>query len=193
LEGNTLIVWTTNAISFWDDFLDPLKVTFDGANKLIRVNPQYNTLALKKDVYSASKRWMQRRTNYAYLPPLKSIGGDPITASTYAGDIYFLIYGWQIYIDHQVTLTGSLFNSNLSQSPYVVTSGGGIIATVSSQAFAYNTTGVTVPSATDVASAVWNSNPSQYAAGTTAGTINSINSTVTNVAVTTNNIFAVSV
>lgn len=188
-------MWT-NCISFWDDLVDPMKVTFDGDNKLIKVNPQYsNNIRVKQDIYSASKRWLQRRRNFTYAQPMRGIGGDQLTGGLYAGDIYFLTNGWQIQIDHAVQITGTVYQDSAYNylSVYVVLSGGGVIATVSSQAYAYSSSGVTVPSASQVASAVWNSVTSELTGvGTIGAQIVATDNLVTNVKVNTDNILALS-
>jgi hypothetical protein len=191
-----------NYISFWDDLLDPLLVTIDGDNKNIIVNPiklyangqSYGTsvtLRAKQDIYSATKRWLQRRRNYTYAQPMRTIGGDSVGSGQYAGDMYFMTNTWKITVNQQTNITGIVYTDDYS-TPYVVNSGGGVIATVSTLAYAYNTSGVTVPSAADNAAAVWNTNPAGYGATTAAGIINSTAQTVANINITTQNIFAVS-
>lgn len=182
------------AYSMWDDMLDRLKVIFDGDNKLIYVSPQYSTVAIKIDVYSAFKRWFQRRQNSEYLPALRAIGGDPVgTSGQYAGDIYFLINGWRFVIDHQVSITGILYSDNYS-SPYVITSGGGVIANVSNLAFSYNTVGTIVPTAAEISSQVWGVSAGSLTDVTTiGGQITTTKTNVDTIKVTTNNILAVSV
>jgi hypothetical protein len=179
LEGNPLIVWTT-AISFWDDLLDPLKITFDGDNKQIIINEQYNTISVKTDIYSAAKRWLQRRQNLNYLNPIRCIGGDPITGGLYAGDIYFLENNWQVIVNTQITVAGTLYNDNTSLNVFIINSGGGVTATTSNLAYAYNTSGVTVPTAADNAAAVWGVNPASYGTSTAAGKLNKIDTIDTN-------------
>jgi hypothetical protein len=192
----------TVAYSFWDDLLDPMKVTFDGDNKLIIVNAQYSTITVKQDIYSASKRWLKRRQNFEYPRPMRSIGGDTLPNALYAGDIYFLrnyttgnsLGNWRIVVDHLVNINGTIYNDNTAVSPYIIQSGGGVVATVSSQAYAYNyNANIVIPSASDVASQVWNTTPTGYPATSLAGIVNSTNQTVSNVATTTNNILAVSI
>lgn len=186
-------MWT-NYVQFWDDFIDPLKATFNGETKIITISPQYTDVRVKLDLYSASKRWLQRRQNASYPPCFETSGGESVGSGLYTGDIYFLVNGWRINIDHQVNIIGTIYNkSNSSQSPYIVESGGGVIATVSSLAYAYNTTGVTVPSAAETAAAVWNTNPATYPSTTVGGKIRQIDENTTNIKTTTDNIFAVTV
>jgi hypothetical protein len=167
-------VFSTISYSFWDDLLDPLKVTFDGDNRKIIVNPQYTTLSVKSDIYSAAKRWLQRRQNFQYARPLRAIGGDTIGNGLYAGDIYFLTNNWQVVINTQVSVIGSLYSDNTSLNVFTVNSGGGVQSTVSNLATVYNGTAVTVPTVNQIATTVWSVDPTQYSSGTVGGKINKI-------------------
>lgn len=199
-------MWT-NYISFWDDLLDPMLVTIDGDNKYIIANPiqQYangqvsgntlsngSTIRAKQDIYAASKRWLQRRVNSTYSQPMRTIGGDRVDNGLYAGDMYFVTNGWRIVVNQQINITGTIYNDTAATSPYIVNAGGGVIATVSSLAYAYSSIGVTVPTASEVASTVWNINPASYGASTAAGVINATNQTIANVNTNTQNILALS-
>lgn len=184
-------MWTT-LIQFWEDLEDPLRVTFDGEHRKIYLNPQYAIVRVKQDMYSASKRWLQRRQNLTYLPPIRSIGGDPVGGGQYAGDLYFLTNDWQVVVGHQVAVTGVLYNDNVSISTYSVQSGGGVTASVSSLAYAYNTTGATVPTAAEVATQVWNTNPASLPNNTVGGMVYDTNNNVSNIKITTDNILALS-
>ena len=194
-------MWT-NLHSFWDDLVDPLLVTFDGDTETIIVNPirlyangqavsTSVTVRAKQDIYSASKRWLQRRRNYTYAQPMRSIGGDSVGNGQYAGDIYFATNGWRIVVNQQVNITGIIYSDDYA-SPYTVNAGGGVIATVSALAFAYNTSGVTVPTAAENAAAVLSANPAGYGASTVGGAINATNQTVANIDITTQNTLALS-
>jgi hypothetical protein len=149
----------------------PLKCTFDGDNKLIYVNTQYSSVNVKVDMYSASKRWLKRRQNLAYLPPIRAIGGDLVdsTNGIYAGDLYFLENNWQVIIDHQVSVNGVLYQDNPALTTYVVQSGGGVISTVSNLAYSYNTLGTTVPTTAQITDAILGANPTGYAGTSTVG------------------------
>lgn len=183
-------MWTTY-FSFWDDFVDPLKVTFDGDNRKIYLNTQYSTFRIKEDIYAATKRWLERRQNLSYLPPLRSIGGDVTGSGQYAGDLYFLINGWQIVVTHLANITGSLFNDDVNTPSYLILSGGGVISTVSSLAYSYNVSlGVTVPTAAEISDKVWSTNPDTYSATTTAGKLNTINQNTANIKADTTNIIS---
>ena len=53
------------------------KVTFDGPNKLIIVNPGIVELDVQVDIYSDWKEWAATGDNLKYPPALRTIGGDP--------------------------------------------------------------------------------------------------------------------
>ena len=104
----------------WDLWQNYHKVTFDGPNKIIRVNEGVTELDIKSDVYSDWKEWvLTRNDNAFFLPAIRSIGGDPTVAGQTAGDIYFLINGWKLYIDlTKVKVTGVLFSDNFDTAYY---------------------------------------------------------------------------
>ena len=105
----------------------------------------------------------------SYLPPLRSIGGDSVGSGLYAGDIYFLTNNWRVDVTNTVSITGILYQDNLSLDTYIVEAGGGVISTVANLAYAYNTTGVTVPSAAEIRDEILGTNPSTYANTETVG------------------------
>jgi len=185
---------TSIADSMWDDMSDPLKVVFDGDNRLIYVAPQYSSISVKVDVYAAMKRWLQRRQNTQYYPPVRTIGGDSVgTSGQYAGDIYFLFNNWYMIIDHQVSVNGILYSDNYS-TPYSITAGGGVIANVSNLAYSYNTIGSVVPTAAQIATQVWTTPTSgQTDVSTMGGQVTATKTQADNIKTDTANILAVSV
>ena len=98
----------------WDLWQLYQKVTFDGANRIIRVNPGVTELNIKSDIYSDWKDWVNSKDdNAVWLPAIRTIGGDPTVEGQFAGDIYFLINGWKLYIDlTKVKVTGVLFSDD---------------------------------------------------------------------------------
>lgn len=150
-------MWTNN-VSMWDDFLDPLKVTFDGARKEIVVNPGEPTVSVKADIYSAWKRWVARRYNSKYISAMRTIGGDPISDTLKAGDLYFLSNGWKVIINTVVAVEGALFTDDQS-NPYVIRAGG-VTSTVSNLVQTATTTNTVPvysepPSVSQIADQVW--------------------------------------
>lgn len=107
-------------------------VNFDGDNRKIYVHPEQSLISVKKHIYSGWKRWVQLQNNAAFPPAMRTSGGDPIGPGVYAGDIYFLINDWQVVIDHYVKMDGIIYSDNPELDPFIITSGGGIFATVSS-------------------------------------------------------------
>ncbi len=111
------------------------KVNFDGVNKKIYVAPSVSLIDVKVDIYSQWKKWTQLYDNSKFLPAVRTIGGDPTGDGKFAGDMYFLMNGWQIVVDHMVNVEGILYHDD-PISPYLIEQGGGLIATVSSLAYA---------------------------------------------------------
>lgn len=118
------------------------KVTFDGENKRIIINPGETDISVKIDIYSAWKKWVSIYDYSKFLPAIRTIGGDPVGGGLFAGDIYFLMNGWQVVVSEATNVTGTLYHDD-SISPWIINPGGGIVATVSNLAYAYSTTGGT--------------------------------------------------
>lgn len=116
--------------NWWEDWEYQWKCTFVGETRQIIVNPAFDEISVKRDIYSAWKEWAQLRDNAKFLPAVRSIGGDPTTGNLLAGDIYFLINGWTVVINHRVKVNGVLFNDDADDA-YIVNPGGGVISTVS--------------------------------------------------------------
>jgi len=72
------------------------KVTFDGINKLILVNPGETSLDVQVDLYSDWKEWARTDNNLKYLSPWSIVGGEPTVAGQRLDVTYFLINGWKI-------------------------------------------------------------------------------------------------
>lgn len=109
------------------------KVDFDGLNRRIYVAPEVTDLAVKVDLYGSWKEWVRLYDNAKFLPAFRTIGGDPVGGGQYAGDLYFLMNGWQIVVDHPVKLTGVLYHDD-PISPFIIQQGGGVQSTVSNLA-----------------------------------------------------------
>ncbi len=95
-----------------------LKVTFDGENKLVIVDPSVTTINFKNDVYSAWKEWLRLYDHAEYLQALRTTGGDPLTGSQILGDYYFFINGWRMVIDHGMVVEGNVFSDDYP-TPFV--------------------------------------------------------------------------
>jgi len=116
--------------NWWDDWSEQWAVTFDGENRKIIVNPAFSSVDVKQDIYSNWKEWVQKRDSAKFLPALRTIGGDPLGGGQFAGDLYFLMNGWQIVIGHAVQLVGVLYHDD-GIPVFVIEPGGGVTATVS--------------------------------------------------------------
>lgn len=114
------------------------RCTFDGLNRQIIVNPLETNIDVRRDIYSAWKEWVQVRDNAKFLPAVRVIGGDPVGGGLLAGDIYFLMNGWRVVVDHEVSVTGTLYNDQEGQSPFLILPGGGVTSTVSNLSYAVN-------------------------------------------------------
>jgi len=175
--------------NYWDLWTLYHKVTFDGENRIIRVNEGVTTLDIQTDIYSDWKEWVKSMPdNATWLPAIRSVGGDNTVEGQKAGDIYFLINDWKLYIDlTKVKVTGVLFsddfdsayfdNSGSIQFPALVSSlvtattgtSGGDGATAA-EIWQYSTrtlTSAAGPTASEIADAVWDE---AYADHNTDGT-----------------------
>lgn len=111
---------------FWEIWLLYHKCVFDGVNKLIIVTPSASDISVKEDIYSAWKEWALVESNGKFLPALRTTGGDPIGGGAYTGDVYFLINGWRLVIDHSCQINGSIFSDDYP-SPYISVTGTQIV------------------------------------------------------------------
>lgn len=116
--------------NWWDDWEAQWKCTFDGDTRTITVNPAYNQITVKDDIYSAWKEWVALRDNSKFPRALRTVGGDPVGQGLAAGDLYFLINGWRVVVGHRVEVQGVLYHDD-PVDPYIVLDGGGVISTVS--------------------------------------------------------------
>lgn len=107
------------------------EVTFDGVNRQIIVNHDATELNVKRDIYSAWKEWVAYLDNSKYTPALRCIGGDPVGPGLFAGDIYFLINDWKIYVDHEVNFDGVVYAEDGS-SPFITPKTANVVRSVAS-------------------------------------------------------------
>ena len=103
---------------FWEEWINPHKCTFDGANRLIFVNPGITELDVQIDIYSDWKEWMRMYDNSKWLPAVSAVGGDPIPGGK-TGTTFFLINGWRLVIDlSEVRVRGVLFSQDFDTAYY---------------------------------------------------------------------------
>lgn len=163
--------------NYWDLWKLYHNVTFDGANRIIRVNENVTELNIKEDLYSDWKEWVAAMPDNALWPSaIRTIGGDPTSAGQFAGDIYFLQNGWKLYIDlTKVKVTGALFSDDFDSAYYdyngniqfpaqvssivnTVSTGGGGSGATAAEVWSYGTrtlTSASAPTAAQIADAVW--------------------------------------
>lgn len=110
-----------------------MKVTFDGQNKIISINPGVNSINVKIDLYSEWKRWLLQGDNLKYAQAFRTFGGDPTNAdgTQVAPQYFFLMNGWRIAVDGQHVSFASNLYTDEGDSPYVVTNGGSVNAQTS--------------------------------------------------------------
>jgi hypothetical protein len=98
------------------------KVTFDGPNKLINLNPGEDTLDVQIDLYSEWKRWSVLENNIKYLQAFRTFGGDQTISGQFAPRYFFLMNGWRIVIDNGIDLlVGTNLYTDELDSPFIVT------------------------------------------------------------------------
>ncbi len=78
-------------------------VSFDGDNKHINVLTGISELNIQDDAYSEWKRWIQLSDNAKYDQAFRTVGGDPTAAGQYSPRYFFLMNGWRIRVDGNVT------------------------------------------------------------------------------------------
>ncbi len=129
--------------NFWqEEWLLRERVEFDGIQRLIYIHPDISEVSVKAHLYSAWKRWITLRKNAAFAPAMRVVGGDPIGGGQFAGDIYFMINGWRIVIDHFVVVNGAIYDDESTfvravikggneYGPFIITATGGVYSTVS--------------------------------------------------------------
>lgn len=99
--------------------------TFDGPNKLIILSSGTTEVPVAH-LYSRWKEWMLLSDNSKYLPGMRSVGGDPISATKNLGATFFLTNGWVIRpqeAGHRLTVIGNLYTDPAGSSPFVSTLG----------------------------------------------------------------------
>ena len=98
----------------WDLWALYHKITFDGVNKRIYINPEVTSLDVEIDIYSSWKEWSQEYDNLKFLQALKTTGGDPLPGGRRVGQYFFLTNGWKLVppsdkLISDIELVGNLF------------------------------------------------------------------------------------
>lgn len=90
------------------------KVTFDGDNRTITINPGVTAIDVQTDIYSDWKEWSLLEDNLKYLPALSTVGGNPLPGSLSVGRYFFLLNGWKLLVPEDYQELGDLqINGNL--------------------------------------------------------------------------------
>ena len=130
-----------------------LKVSFDGATKLITVNDNESVIDVREDLYSAWKRWALTRDNLKYIAAMRTVGGDPTTAGEFLGATFFVTNGWRIVLTAGVTIEGNLFSDDFD-TPF--TTAEGVVIAYSKVSNLIDQVAPTTETLTEVASSVVN-------------------------------------
>lgn len=90
------------------------KVTFDGVNRLIIINPNETSLDVETDIYSDWKEWSLIYENLKFAPALRTTGGDQLPGGRRVGQYFFLINGWKLVpptdnLLSDIEIVGNLF------------------------------------------------------------------------------------
>ncbi len=138
-----------------EDWLLYHKVAFDGINRLIIIDPDQSQISVKIDLYSSWKEWSRLRDNVKFLPAFRTTGGDPVGGGQFAGDIYFLVNNWRIYISKACEISGVIYSDNYP-SPFVTDPAANIVrSTVSNLTQSLGFTGTIDADNEQIAGAVW--------------------------------------
>jgi hypothetical protein len=99
--------------------------TFDGPNKLVVLTSGTTEFDVQ-DLYSRWVDWIASSDNSKYLPAMRAVGGDPISATKNLGATFFMTNGWRVRpqeADHRLTVNGNLYTDPSGFSPFVGTVG----------------------------------------------------------------------
>lgn len=99
--------------------------TFDGPTKTIILSSGTTDISIV-DLWSRWCDWLAIGTNSMYLPALRFVGGDAISATKNLGVTFFIINGWRIRPyegDHRLTVAGNLYTDPAGFSPFTNTLG----------------------------------------------------------------------
>lgn len=134
-------------------------VTFDGLNRLIKVDSPTTEIDVQIEIYSDWKEWVVLSDNAKWPKAVTAIGGDPITATTKVGITYFLENGWRIepYVgNYLLDIDGNLFTREEGGNPIVSVSGVTTSLTRSNLVdILVSGSGVTAQDMIDIAKEVW--------------------------------------
>lgn len=85
--------------------------TYNGATKKIILSAGTTAVSVV-DMWSRYVDWLAIADNSKYLPAMRTVGGDPVSATQNLGITFFLTNGWRIVpqsADHRLVITGNLY------------------------------------------------------------------------------------
>ena len=71
-------------------------VTFDWANKIIKINDDVTSLDVMQDLYTEWKKWVSTDDNAKYEPAFKVIWWDPTIGDNVITPYFYLINWWKV-------------------------------------------------------------------------------------------------
>jgi len=104
-------------------------VTFDGPGNQINVDFGVTEIDVRRDLYSAWKRWVITGEGAKYMPLMRTVAGDDLGGGKKLGSAYFMLEGCKIKpheASHTLNVTGSLFVENAAtygDDPFIPTTG----------------------------------------------------------------------
>lgn len=122
------LIYNFNSYEFWELYAPSegtygnQRVTFDGVNRIIRINFGETCIDFQEDIYSNWKEWVLVGNNARYAEAMRVTGGERTTSTTRVGITYFLINGWRIKPfegDHELKITGNFYTEEIDQNPFV--------------------------------------------------------------------------
>jgi len=138
---------------YWGDlWAQGDRVHLDGPARTLTIHPEVSSISTT-ELYSAWVRWASLYDHLKYLPAMRTVGNDALPGGQVTGLFVFLMSGWQIVIDHAVTVDGIIYHDD-PISPFVIRDGGGVTNKVAALAYGISTSGSTGPSASEIAAAV---------------------------------------
>ncbi len=99
--------------------------TFDGPSKLIILNSGVTEVDVD-DLYSRWVDWVAVQEHSRFLPAIRYVGGDAISATKNLGITFFLMNDWRIRpqeASHTLRVNGNLYTDPSGFSPFVPTVG----------------------------------------------------------------------
>lgn len=91
--------------------------TFDGENLLIELPAGQTEIQVEREIYSAWKEWAKTGNNSRFQEAVRTIAGDPISATQDVSPAFFVRndLGWRIRAadeDIEITFVGNLYEED---------------------------------------------------------------------------------